>query len=49
MLVLPVLLCLRVGVNVDALAGGVGADLCVFDVGGDLDVLGVVLAALPPF
>ena len=43
------LLFLRVGVNVDVLAGGVGADLCVFDVGGDLDVLGVVLAALPSF
>ena len=41
------LLFLRVGVNVDVLAGGVGADLCVFD--NDLDVLGVVLAALPSF
>ena len=49
MLVLPVLLCLRVGVEVDALAGGVGADLCVFDVGDGLDVLGVVLAAFPSF
>ena len=39
------LLFLSVGVNVDVLAGGVGADLCVFDVGNDLDVLGVVLAA----
>ena len=41
------LLFLGVGVDVDAdaLAGGFGADLCVFDVVNDLDVLGVVLAA----
>ena len=43
------LLVLRVGVDVGVLAGGVGADLCLFDVGGDLDVLGVALAALPSF
>ena len=43
------LLVLRVGVDVDVLAGGFGADLCVFDVGNDLDVLGVVLAAPPSF
>ena len=39
------LLFLGVGVDVDVLAGGFGADLCVSDVGNDLDVLGVVLAA----
>ena len=39
------LLFLGVSVDVDALAGGFGADLCMFDVVNDLDVLGVVLAA----
>ena len=39
------LLFLGVSVDVDALDGGFGADLCVFDVVDDLDVLGVVLDA----
>ena len=39
------LLFLAVSVDVDALAGGFGADLCMFDVVNDLDVLGVALVA----